>query len=301
MAVETFDLECLLAVERLGGVTRAAEAIGISQPAMTKVVRRLEALAGTALFERSGRGIVPTLAGQALLRRAQVIVNETADALAEAAAIKRGDLGLVRIGYSATVPDGFVFGACQRLLNRWPNVRIKLSHQLGGSLIDALLGGELDLVVGPAPGTQFEAKLTVSTLYRDRLIIYSDSAHPLQQRSELRLTDLAEQAWLLPAPGFPLRQALERAFKEAGLPALQVHIEADFVSPALAEFVRATSLLCVGGTRIADALTWMRPLRLAHAELDLERPICATVRRGAWISPHVRELIRSMQDAAASR
>ncbi|WP_455774487.1 LysR family transcriptional regulator, partial [Burkholderia stabilis] len=110
--MDTRDLEYLLAVERHGSIGKAADALGLSQPALTKAVQRLETQVGVTLFERTASGMTPTQAGARFVARAQRIALEFDDAMQEMRAIQGGEQGVVRIGYSPTVPTALVLGAC---------------------------------------------------------------------------------------------------------------------------------------------------------------------------------------------
>jgi len=92
-------LECFVAVAEAGHFRRAAEAMDLSQPAVSVQVARLEAELGVALLERNRRMVVLTAAGAALLRRARVLLPALREALAEAAAVGEGRVGTVRIGF----------------------------------------------------------------------------------------------------------------------------------------------------------------------------------------------------------
>jgi len=102
--METRDLDYLLSVEKHGGIGKAAVALGISQPALTKAIQRTEAQVGLSLFERTANGVVPTQAGVLFIARARKIALEYEDALKEMYAIRSGEQGVLRIGYSPTAP-----------------------------------------------------------------------------------------------------------------------------------------------------------------------------------------------------
>ncbi|CAG4889386.1 HTH-type transcriptional regulator TdfR [Paraburkholderia saeva] len=102
--METRDLDYLLAVDEHGGIGKAAEALGMSQPALTKAIQRVEAQTGLALFQRTAHGVAPTQAGSLFLARARRIALEYEDALKEMRALRSGEQGVLSLGYSPTVP-----------------------------------------------------------------------------------------------------------------------------------------------------------------------------------------------------
>ncbi|WGS47861.1 LysR family transcriptional regulator (plasmid) [Burkholderia sp. JSH-S8] len=293
--METRDLEYLLAVERHGSIGKAADALGLSQPALTKAMQRLEAQVGVTLFDRTANGMQPTPAGAQFIARARRIALEYDDAMKEMRAISGGEQGLVRIGYSPTVPNGLVLGACRQLILERPAARLRLRRRLARDLLDLLAAGELDLVVAPEPQQTRDA-LTVVELFRDRLSVLADDAHPLQRKRGLTLADLAEQEWLLPETTIPVRRQIDDAFRARKLAGPRLRIETDFGSTALIQLLRGTHLLCVGGTEALDMLANVRALDLRPGELELRRRIGAIHRTDAYESPLAQRMIALLQE-----
>lgn len=282
--METRDLDYLLAVEEHGGVGKAAEALGMSQPALTKAIQRVEAQAGLALFQRTANGVAPTQAGSLFLARARRIALEYEDALKEMHAIRSGEQGVLSLGYSPTVPAALVLGACRQLLKERPAARLRLRRRLARDLVDLLVTGELDLIVGPEPKPDTD-ELSFVELFRDSLSVLADESHPLHLKRNLRLADLADQEWLLPGPTTPVRQQVDAAFGKLGLDLPKLRVEADFGSTSLLHLLRGTAMLCVAGTESFDALEGLRALNLDAGELDLRRHIGVVFRKDAYLSP----------------
>ncbi|MBY8605410.1 MAG: LysR family transcriptional regulator [Burkholderia sp.] len=296
--MDTRDLEYLLAVERHGSIGKAAEALGLSQPALTKAVQRLEAQVGVTLFERTANGMTATPAGARFVARAQRIALEFDDAMQEMRAIRGGEQGIVRIGYSPTVPNAFVLGACRQLIRERPAARLRLRCRLARELLDLLAAGELDLVVAPEP-QQPDPALDTIALFDDRLTVLADAAHPLQRKRALTLADLADQEWLLPEATIPVRHRIDDAFRARGLPAPRLRVETDFGNTSLLQLLHGTSLLCVGGADALDQVTGLRALDLKAGELELDRRIGAMHRAGAYVPPLAQRMIALLQDGAA--
>jgi DNA-binding transcriptional LysR family regulator len=292
--METRDLEYLLAVERHGSIGKAADALGLSQPALTKAMQRLETQVGVTLFERNANGMTPTPAGARFIARARRIALEFDDAMQEMRAISSGERGIVRIGYSPTVPSALVLGACRQLLRERPAARLRLRCRLARDLLDLLAAGELDLVVAPAPA-QPEASLDILELFRDRLSVLADEAHPLQRKPDLTLADLADQEWLLPETTLPVRRQIDAAFRARGLSGPRLRVETDFGSTSLLLLLRGTPLLCVSGAEALDQLEGLRALDVRPGELELRRRIAAMHRVGAYLPPLAQRLIALLQ------
>ena len=288
--METRDLEYVLAVEAHGGIGRAAEALDMTQPALTKAVQRVEAQLGVPLFERTTLGIRVTQAGAVFLERARRIRLEYEDAIKEMRGIQTGEQGMLRLGYSPSMPNALVLGACRQLIRERPVARLRLTMRVARELMDLLQAGELDLAIAPLP-RQANPALVSRELFTDRLAVVADENHPLLRRRNLTLADLTDQQWLLPSAHVLIRQQIDAAFTELGLPAPILRVETDFGSTALFDLVRGTEMLCIAGSTSNGAQAGLRPIALRPDALDLGRRVGVMSRAGAYLSPLALRMI----------
>ncbi|MGO4329970.1 LysR family transcriptional regulator [Cupriavidus sp. 2TAF22] len=282
--METRDLEYVLAVSAHGGIGRAAETLGISQPALSKAVQRVEAQIGLPLFERTANGMVPTQAGVQFMERARRIRLEYDDAIKEMQGVRTGEQGILRLGYSPSMPNALVLEACRQLVRERPVAKLRLRRRLARELMDLLIAGELDLAVAPVP-MQRASEFAVQELFDDRLVVVADEAHPLQRRRKLTLADLAREEWLLPEPHIVLRQLVDAAFRERGLAGPNLRIETDFGSASLFHLMRGTRMLSISGGGDEAMLNGLHALDVGVEELDLRRRVGVITRAGAYVSP----------------
>ncbi|MFC0409981.1 LysR substrate-binding domain-containing protein [Roseomonas elaeocarpi] len=209
------DLEYAVTVAELRHFGRAAERCGVSQPALSEQVRKLEALLGTPLFERGSRGVAPTPAGEALLAQARQVIRE-ARGLLEMAGGRAGVLaGPLRLGVIATLGPYYVPGLLRDVRQRFPALHLRLQEARTVELLDALAAGTLDLALvalpAPAPGLVGEA------LFFEPFQLACPADDPLLARPLPRLEDLPEQRLLLLEEGHCLReQALSLCRRPAG-------------------------------------------------------------------------------------
>ena len=288
--METRDLEYVLAVEAHGGIGRAAEALDMTQPALTKAVQRVEAQLGVPLFERTTLGMRVTQAGTVFLERARRIRLEYEDAIKEMRGIQTGEQGMLRLGYSPSMPNALVLGACRQLIRERPVARLRLTMRVARELMDLLQAGELDLAIAPLP-RQVNPALVSRELFTDRLAVVADENHPLLRRRNLTLADLTDQQWLLPSSHVLIRQRIDAAFTELGLPAPILRVETDFGSTALFDLVRGTEMLCIAGSTSNGAQAGLRPIALRPDALDLGRRVGVMSRAGAYLSPLALRMI----------
>lgn len=293
-ALETRDLDYLLAVEEQGSIGRAADLLGITQPALTKAIKRIETHLGLPLFERTSKGMKTLDAGKAFLARARRIQLEYGDAIMEMHAMKTGEQGVLRLGFSPSIPSSMMMGPCRQLLRERPVARFVFRQRLARDLLDLLQAGELDMVIAPIP-CELAEELDALNLYNDRLWIVADEDHSLHKLQALSLRDLSSQEWILPARHILVRKLIDSAFVEQGLPPPALRVETDFGTASILQLIRGTSLLSVTGMNWSSTLTGLRPLNIPTEELNLKRRIGVIHRAGAYMSPLAKRLIELFQ------
>lgn len=226
------DVQYFIQTARSGGIGRAAELLGISQPALSKAIARLEHQTGTALLRRTSKGVDLTEAGQAFFERACVAAINLEDALQSARDIGDGHAGLLRLGMTPATSH-FVLGAIfPRLRQERPASVLKLSTQFTDELFEALLSQKLSLAVGPMP-PQMPEGLSGELLYEESFSLVHNRDHPLAKRRKLAMVDL--QGCDVAAPGVHevARQSVEKALRDHGLRPLKVVVEANSLDALL--------------------------------------------------------------------
>jgi len=192
-----------------GSLRVAAEQMNLSQPAVSKMLREIEAVFEVRLFERGKSGVVPTAAGDHAVRHCRVIHNEVrlvAEAVASAVA---GRGALLRVGtFSATAA---VPAAIVHLRKSHPLAEVRLREGPAAALVELLLQNEIDCVVGSMPtgsiSQEILDRLTARPFATDRLCIVAARSHKLARRRRIAWPDLADSQWILPPFSALLRQA----------------------------------------------------------------------------------------------
>jgi LysR family transcriptional regulator for metE and metH len=175
--IERQHLAILRETDRLGSVTVAADALHLTQSALSHAIRRLEAQAGVALWEKEGRGLRPTQAGRYLIALAQRLLPQLEQAEATLADFARGQRGMLRIGMECHPCYRWLLRVVEPYLAAWPrvDVDVRQAFQFGG--VGALLGHEIDLLITPdpveRPGLVYEPVFA----YQMRLVVAE--GHPL--------------------------------------------------------------------------------------------------------------------------
>ncbi len=208
------DLETLLAVAQAGGMRRAAEALHLSQGAVSKAISELEDTVGARLFDRNRRGVEPTVYGQALLRRGRVILDELRHGANEIQSLADPDAGELRIGVGESLAASLVPAVVERLHRRHPRLTVKIESGDPPVLLDHFLRQRICEVVILRPWSSLsDPDLQIEPLFYERLSIVVGRLSPWAQRRKVALEDLLDELWVLShaevLPGSPVNTALE--------------------------------------------------------------------------------------------
>jgi aminoethylphosphonate catabolism LysR family transcriptional regulator len=199
------------AVAQHGGFSRAAVALGLTQPAISDAVRKLEQSTAVVLFDRHRRGATLTGAGESLFRLTGQLFEIEAraiDLLADTASLKSGSL---RIKADSAF---HVLRAMSHFRQAFPGIVISLSSGNSSDVIDALMGFEADIgVVAERPA---RPDLHALQLRADPLVAFVCRAHPLAGRRTITLRRLADHELIMRERGSATRRLIEQEFERIG-------------------------------------------------------------------------------------
>jgi DNA-binding transcriptional LysR family regulator len=293
--VDPSQIRYFVAVAKHGSFSAAARALGMTQPGLTKAVRRLEASLECSLFARLPRGVALTEQGTTLLRHATLLDVQLADARAEVRGLSAGVEGQLRIGAGPSWLSRALPGVVAELTARYPKLRFRVIGQFNESLMEALRNGDLDLVVSALPD-QAPAGLQAIPLTTDTLMVVARRGHPLHTKRMLPPASALSYPWVLPGRDVLSRIRLEALFRVAGLEPPNATIESDSLS-----FIAAT-------LRQSDMLSFatLQSLRkdmdgvaeLHVPGLTMIRQAGILYRSSAGISSAMRTLIEAIKRVA---
>lgn len=175
---------------------RAAERLGISQPPLSQQIHALEQRLGAKLFERKGRGIVLSDAGNALLPRARTILTQTERAAESVARSQRGELGELHLGLMSSGPFTVVVPrVLARFRERLPDVRLLIHEMATVQQIDALEQGLID--VGVIRPEALPNGIKAIELFKDSLTVVMHASNPLAAGSgPIDIRELADEDFI---------------------------------------------------------------------------------------------------------
>ncbi|MFI1014846.1 LysR substrate-binding domain-containing protein [Streptomyces sp. NPDC020965] len=211
-------LTLLIAVYEHGSVVRAAESLHLTQPAATRTLQELEAIADLPLFVRVPRGMRPTVYGEALAEHARAVVAEVRRAGDHLTGLRQGQDGTVTVGTLLAGANVLLPRAVAGLKRERPRLTVVVREGTPDVLHPALLSGELDVIVGRVGSALAEGDgLRQRMLYREPIRLAVRSGHPLLAAAGVTLTDTLGFPWILPVEKTALRQELGALFVDRGL------------------------------------------------------------------------------------
>lgn len=221
--MEVAQLRTLIHVAELGSLSKAADRIGIAQPALSRQVRLLEEELGVRLFARHGRGMILTDKGREILDRAIRVMSELEDIRSVASDVDAPLRGRIGIGFPPTVADIISVPLVDAFGRAHPQVELRLVGAYTGHLLDGLHRGEIDLSILYDPHAA--RSLRSQPLLLEKLFLIGRGADFPGDRA-VAFSDLAGKRLLLPSMRHGLRTIVEKCAAEAGI-ALDIAVETD--------------------------------------------------------------------------
>ncbi len=214
MHITLRQLQVFEAAARLGGYTRASEALHLSQPAVSMQIRQLEEQAGMPLFDQIGKKVHLTDAGRALYRHTQDILAQVREAqfeLEEMRGVRRGHLNITIASTANYFAPRLLAAFCQR----HPEVKVSLDVSNREHILALLGESDKDLAIMGRPPEGSD--LVAHPFMENPLVVIATPAHPLAHESGISPARLAEDPFISREQGSGTRMAVERFFDAAGL------------------------------------------------------------------------------------
>jgi DNA-binding transcriptional LysR family regulator len=293
MSMQLRDIDYFAVVARHGHLGRAAEALGLSQPALSMSLRRLERSAQAKLVKRTPKGVELTPVGAALVSHVNRLQLAREDLAREVADLAQGRSGHLRIGASPSNADAYLPEACSALLMEAPKVGLNVAVLDNDALLPALRKGELDIALTHEPQLS-QPGLVLEPIRHDEFVVFCSAEHRLARRKSVTLEDLAQERWSAAASAVgasgPLR-LLQRSFEERGLPAPRIALVSDLVM-FRRRVVSASDLVGVAArANVAAAASRLGLKVLSVKGLQWVRLAVAAYRHDAYLPPAGRRFI----------
>ncbi|ERO61693.1 LysR family transcriptional regulator [Pseudomonas piscis] len=209
------QLRLVLALQEFGSLRRAAEHIGMTQPAATKMLHEAETLLGVELFERLPRGMRATPFGETVIYYARMVFAELSGMREELVSLESGNLGRVTVGAIPALASGLLTRTIATLKQSHPRLSMSIQVDTSDVLVQALLQEQLDVVLGRIPAGARAEELSFDSLGEEALCVIAGARNPLAQATQLDWAQLQEQTWVLQQHPSPMRSIVNQVFHNA--------------------------------------------------------------------------------------
>jgi DNA-binding transcriptional LysR family regulator len=286
------------AVAQTGSMTLGAERLDISQPAVSKQVQELERALGVHLFDRVGRRIRLSHAGEILAeyaRRLFTLAHEAETAMADVRALGRGKLA---IGASTTIGSYLLPGVLAEFCRRHPGIELLVQIENTEQVHRRVAAFELD--VGLTEGPVEDEELVAEVFHRDELVIIAAPGHRLARQGRVPLSAVREEPFVLREPGSGTRAVEERA-----LARLKLHVRVAMAlgsTEAIKRVVAEGLGLAIVSRLAVDAECDSRRLAVLRVSgLHLERRLHLVRRSGRRDGPALQAFCALLREVTAGQ
>jgi DNA-binding transcriptional LysR family regulator len=271
-------LQVFHTVARLLSFTKAAEALHMTQPAVTFQIRQLEEYFNTRLFDRSHNRISLTAAGETVYGYSERIIGMYNEMENEVRKLTGDVVGLLMIGASTTIAEYVLPGLLGEFQSRFPQVKLRLNVSNSVGIVQMVENNEIDIGIVESPVTN--KNLTVEVCWHDKLVLICPPKHALAGRDKVHVTELADYPFLCREEGSGTREVISQYLGESGMKLSDTNLLFEFGSPESVKSAVEAGL----GLSIISQSTLTKELKLntlAAVELDppLERPFSLVYQR----------------------
>ena len=289
------DLYVFSSVVRLGSMAKAAQELGVSQPAVSEVIADLEHGLGVKLLDRGPRGVSLTAYGDALEKRSIAAFDELKQGIRDIEFLGDPTVGEVRIGCPESISAAILQPIIETFTQEYPRVVLEIDTVNTLSFARRLRDRELDVVLArggwPFEDPQLVADFNVDTLCDDELVIVVGERSPWARRRKVDIAELHGERWILTSGDRWNYQVITRAFRQRGLDTpnisiktISVHVRANMV--ATGQFVTTFP------RSVLDLYAGRFGLRILPVELpERSWPIKIATLKGRTMGPVVKQFI----------
>lgn len=298
------DLFVFSSVLRLGSMAKAAQELGVSQPAVSEVIAGLEHGIGVRLLDRRPQGVSPTVYGVALERRSLAAFDELKQGIKDIEFLSDPAVGEIRIGCPESISAAILQSIVERFVGQHAAVVLDVDTVNTLSFAKKLRDRELDLVLArggwPLESPELVTDFNVETLYDDELAVVVGRQSPWARRRKVDIAELHGEQWILTSGDRWNYQVISAAFKQRGLDmpkiamkTISVHLRANNVAAAryVTTFPRS----------VVDLYADRFGLKALPVELPNSRwPVKIATLRNRTLSPVVERFIACAREVAKS-
>lgn len=260
------QLEIFVAISRSDSVSRAAEALSLSQSATSSALSEFERQFDLQLFDRVGKSLKINETGQQLLPQAVEILDRAKEI--ENVLNGHAGFGHMKIGATLTVGNYLATILVARFLHEHPESRIQLQVHNTGTIVQQIANYELDL--GLIEGDCNHPDIEVEPWIADELVVFCAPSHSLAKQNNVTLNELLQQPWILREKGSGTRETFDRAF-HGHYSNLSIRLELEHTEAIKRAVESGLGIGCISRLALKDAFSRGSLVPIATPELDLKR------------------------------
>lgn len=292
-------ISCFLEVTRQSGVVAASQALGLSQPAVSKSIAELEDLLQTALFDRSGRKLVLTRQGEIFARHAMAAAAAIREGI-ESVDLNRSRQAIVRLGALPTVEVDVVPRAVASFARSAFACRVHVESGPSSHMLAMLRNGHLDFIVGRLAGPEVMTGLVFEHLYSEQLTFAVRPRHPLAQKRALTYREIEPYPMLLPPANAIIRPIVDSLFIAGGVSSFKIEIETVSNSFARAFTLENDAIWTISRSVVAHDLQIGQLVGLALDTSASHGPVGITMRSNEKMNVTTSAMMDAVREAAAN-
>lgn len=295
------QLRAFLAMVEQGGFRAAAARLGCEVSTVNRACRELETLLGVALFERTSAGLRATQQAEVMARSVRLAFAEFCEGFYEVASLSGEVVGKLGIGCLPLAQAAILPKALARFAAEYPRIECRVVDGYYAGLSQALLGGDIDLIIGALRRGNLPQGLVQETLFEDPLAVVARHGHPLAGRDGLTLEDLKTYGWVAPRAGAPSRVYFDRLMRDIGQDETVAPIETGAPSVMRGILMNTDRITLVSLAQVSEEIAHRQ---LARIRIDLKgsaRPIGITVRDNWEPSLPKQRFLQILRSVAAGK
>lgn len=286
------EMQYLLEIGKTHHLTQAAHNLFISQPALSKTLRKVELELGTSLFYREGNQLLPTDTGIVFLDKARTMLNMKDDLLASLSATQNLQQGKVNFGFPSIVGTLYLSECFIGFQHTYPGIQLNPVENGGFALTELTSSGELDLAIVMRP--IYTDTLNEIPVIRDQVVVCVDQNHPLASRPYITIGDFKDMPFITFDSTFNVRTVLMKRFHDENIRPNIVWSGAS--GHCLYKYARLSGHPLVLPRPMIKLCCGDDPVRLIPFQPTFTWELSLIFRKNAYLSTATKALISYMQN-----
>jgi len=196
-------------IEKHQSLLRAAHALGVTQPALTRTLKEAEDVLGGRIFERHARGVRPTAFGNVACAAARRVLLEVERLDHHLDQFLAGEASVVSVGATPPAAIGILPDIYETLRNTAPEIRISLTQGRTEDLMPLLAAGEIEMIIGRLPPSEDASEFVREILYNEPISVLAGARHPIFEHETIDVETLRQYTYILPTMSRPVEREID--------------------------------------------------------------------------------------------